>query len=101
MGDSSEASRRTASVRIDKRDFDVNRSPRPRTGDGVDDRPPTRYADERDGLLCDVVSEIVKRDRELMRREFVRMGSFVWGVLTAYVISSYSSLGPARLVLVP
>lgn len=90
MGGPGDTSRGSGGARIDKRDFDDHRPLLPRPEDAGDGTPQTRYADERDGLLCDVVSEIVKRDRELMRRELVRMGSFVWGVLTAYVIKSSS-----------
>ncbi|KAI1977605.1 putative monocarboxylate transporter mch1 [Ophidiomyces ophidiicola] len=79
-------------VSIDKRDFDANRT------------PPTGlrgwHSAESDGLLCDVVSEIVERDRQLMRRELVRMGSFIWGVLTAACagsITGFSIYGPLFL----
>lgn len=80
---------------IDKRDFDTNRRSstahesaaqedeallhsRPRSRLSVGNR----FSDNDDGLLSDVVEEIVERDRQRMRREFVRVGSFVWGVIT-------------------
>lgn len=89
---------------IDKRDFDANRPllhdsivdgdgdervyrppgsrsrsrhSRPPTEDGLDGRS--------DGLLSDVVEEIVERDRMRMQREVVRVSSFVWGVVSWYV----------------
>lgn len=91
MGDPGRPGSHSGEARIDKRDFDANRPLLPRAvgaQDGQDESPGShrgRYSDETDGLLCDVVSEIVKRDRDLMRREVIRMASFIWAVLTAYV----------------
>ncbi|KAJ9303021.1 hypothetical protein DTO271G3_395 [Paecilomyces variotii] len=104
---------------IDKRDFDANRPllhesivdgdgdervyrppgsrsrsrhSRPSTEDGLDGRS--------DGLLSDVVEEIVERDRMRMKREVVRVSSFVWGVvscLCAGSITTFSLYGPLLL----
>lgn len=77
---------------IDKRDFDSHRP----LLDGFDaggdveehgairSRPVSRLAaaNDEDGLLNDVVEEILERDRKKMAREVVRIGSFVWGVIT-------------------
>jgi hypothetical protein len=41
-----------------------------------------------DGLLSDVVDEIVERDRRMMHVEVVRVVSFAWGVVTWYGILS-------------
>jgi hypothetical protein len=46
-----------------------------------------------DGLLSDVVGEIVERDRRMMHVEVVRVGSFAWGVVTWYgILYSFSVL---------
>ncbi|KAJ9269304.1 hypothetical protein DTO212C5_4576 [Paecilomyces variotii] len=104
---------------IDKRDFDANRPllhasivdgdgdervyqppgarsrsrhSRPSTEDGLDGRS--------DGLLSDVVEEILERDRMRMKREVVRVSSFVWGVvscLCAGSITTFSLYGPLLL----
>lgn len=90
---------------IDKRDFDANRpllqdvDAEPDTGDRSPDLGPARLrAGSRssgddgigmrndDGLLSDVVSELVERDRRMMHVEVVRVGSFAWGVVTWYGI---------------
>jgi hypothetical protein len=92
---------------IDKRDFDANRpllqdiDAEPDTGDRRHDVAPARLrAGSRssgddgigmrsdDGLLSDVVDEIVERDRRMMHVEVVRVGSFAWGVVTWYGILS-------------
>ncbi|KAL4802128.1 major facilitator superfamily domain-containing protein [Aspergillus unguis] len=96
---------------IDKRDFDVNR----RSSTAPDDaqehqallgsRPDSslsiaRYSDNNDGLLSDVVEEIVERDRRKMARKVVRIFSFVWGVITclgAGSITAFSLYGPLLL----
>ncbi|PGH16203.1 hypothetical protein AJ79_01971 [Helicocarpus griseus UAMH5409] len=107
---------------IDKRDFDANRPLllRDSEDDGDDDD------DERDGanghghghgrdagyrqyhrrsrddgddgsVLDEVVTEIVKRDRKLLRRRVVGIMSFIWGVgsaLCAGSITAFSLYGP-------
>lgn len=77
---------------IDKRDFDTNR--RPSESEAQEDqgllhsRPESsfsasiRYTDNEDGLLNDVVDEIVERDRRKIAREVIRVCSFVWGIVT-------------------
>lgn len=35
-----------------------------------------------DGLLSNVVEEIVERDRRKMKREVIRVCSFIWGVVS-------------------
>lgn len=80
---------------IDKRDFDRNRqsgSPHEPSAQERDDllgsRPHSslsmsnRFSDNNDGLLSDVVEEIVERDRRKIARRVVRIGSFVWGIVT-------------------
>jgi hypothetical protein len=37
-----------------------------------------------DGLLSDVVEELVERDRRRMQKEVIRVLSFAWGVVTWY-----------------
>lgn len=75
---------------IDKRDFDRNRqsgSPH-EPNDLLGSRPHSslsmsnRFSDNNDGLLSDVVEEIVERDRRKIARKVVRIGSFVWGIVT-------------------
>lgn len=80
---------------IDKGDFDRNRqsaSPHEPSAQDRDSllgsRPDSslsmnnRFSDNNDGLLNDVVEEIVERDRRKIARKVVRIGSFVWGVVT-------------------
>lgn len=73
---------------IDKRDFDQNRSLLRDSDDNEDRRSETRplaeydRRDSSDGLLNDVVEEIVERDRRKIAKEVVRVGSFVWGVIS-------------------
>jgi hypothetical protein len=38
-----------------------------------------------DGLLSEVVENIVERDRRKLRKEIVRIFSFVWGVISWFV----------------
>lgn len=87
---------------IDKRDFDANR---PLLQDGDEDgyegqrTPGKRHsrtgsrrsrasslsgnlAASDEGLLSNVVDEIVERDMRKMHMEVVRVISFVWGVIT-------------------
>ena len=83
---------------IDKRDFDANRpllqdidaeqdtadrsaerSRRHSRSSGNDGLPRSD-----DGLLSDVVEEIVERDRQKMQKEVTRVLSFGWGVVTWY-----------------
>lgn len=79
---------------IDKRDFDANRPLLQETETEQDDRSPgsvrrsgsrnSRNSGPRsdDGLLNDVVGEIVERDRLKMHKEVIRVVSFGWGVVT-------------------
>lgn len=78
---------------IHKRDFDANRPPLRRSFDSGTDgeergatrrswSEPRRSADISDGLLTDVVEELVERDRRKIAKEFVRVCSFVWGVVS-------------------
>ncbi|WEW56901.1 Putative monocarboxylate transporter mch1 [Emydomyces testavorans] len=89
MGELNGGSHERNSGHIDKRDFDANRPllVHDANGEEVEDvriaSQRRRHSGEEDGLLLGVVTEIAERDRELMRRELVRIGSFVWGVLTA------------------
>ncbi|KAL3470721.1 major facilitator superfamily domain-containing protein [Aspergillus californicus] len=98
---------------IDKRDFDFNRrSSVSQESDAQEDhallhsRPNSslsasnRYSDNNDGLLNDVVDEIVERDRRKMAREVIRVGSFIWGVITCLAagsITAFSLYGPLLL----
>lgn len=75
---------------IDKRDFDQNRSLLQDNDNenGNEAVVETRSSaenerrDSSDGLLNDVVEEIVERDRRRIAREVVRVGSFIWGVIS-------------------
>lgn len=75
---------------IDKRDFDTNRPLLDGHGDGIDgverdnqlSRPGTSLSDGEDGLLNNVVDEIVERDRRKMAKEVVRISSFALGVIS-------------------
>ncbi|THC89118.1 hypothetical protein EYZ11_011435 [Aspergillus tanneri] len=95
---------------IDKRDFDTNRPLLDGDGSGMDRaahghlyiRPGSghstgsRFTDGDDGLLNDVVDEIVERDRRKMAKEVVRVCSFVWGVISclgAGSITAFSLYG--------
>ncbi|KAL4920533.1 major facilitator superfamily domain-containing protein [Aspergillus aurantiobrunneus] len=98
---------------IDKRDFDINRrSSAPHELEAQEDqgllgsRPNSslsmsnQYSDNNDGLLNDVVEEIVERDRRNMARKVVRICSFIWGVITclgAGSITAFSLYGPLLL----
>ncbi|KAE8386733.1 major facilitator superfamily domain-containing protein [Aspergillus alliaceus] len=97
---------------IDKRDFDMNRplltshDVDVETDDrGLHSRPVSRisarcYSDAEDGLLNDVVEEIVERDRRRLAKEVVRICSFAWGVITclgAGSITAFSLYGPLFL----
>ncbi|KAL2865151.1 MFS transporter [Aspergillus lucknowensis] len=102
----------TAQPVIDKRDFDTNRRPSTSIGSDIqedhaplysrpDSRPSTssRYSNN-DGLLNNVVEELVERDRRKIAREVVRTFSFVWGVITclgAGSITAFSLYGPLLL----
>lgn len=83
---------------IDKRDFDANR-PLLQDIDAEQDttdrsaEPSRRHSRSSgdglglrsdDGLLSDVVEEIVERDRRKMQKEVIRVLSFGWGVITWY-----------------
>lgn len=77
-----------SSAAIDKRDFDANRPLLTQRDDDGGGRRSRSSQEEDDGsLLSDVVGEIVERDRKLMGREVVRVLSFTWGVLSAYVMT--------------
>ncbi|GMG16150.1 unnamed protein product [Aspergillus oryzae] len=79
---------------IDKRDFDTNRPLLAIYDSGGDtecrdlhSRPESRisarrYSDGEDGLLNDVVEEIVERDRRRLAKEVVRICSFALGIVT-------------------
>lgn len=72
---------------VDKRDFDANRSLlRDDTDSGGEEETRSRLSqstrDSNDGLLNDVVEEIVERDRQKIAREVVRVASFAWGVIS-------------------
>jgi hypothetical protein len=89
-------------IRIDKRDFDANRPLL--AGHGSADEEPGHASDEPrisrlsadsdgsdrpgEGLLSEVVENIVERDRAKMKREVIRVTSFAWSVLSWYVILS-------------
>ncbi|CAI7674984.1 unnamed protein product [Penicillium palitans] len=95
---------------IDKRDFDANR---PLLQDIDTEQDTTDRSAEParrqswspanhelgrsdDGLLSDVVEEIVERDRRKMRKEVIRVLSFGWGVVTclgAGSITAFSLYG--------
>ncbi|KAJ5952104.1 Major facilitator superfamily domain general substrate transporter [Penicillium vulpinum] len=94
---------------IDKRDFDANR---PLLQDiDADSADPSAEPSRRhsrsstsdgfglrseDGLLSDVVEEIVERDRRKMQKEVIRVLSFGWGVITclgAGSITAFSLYG--------
>lgn len=81
---------------IDKRDFDANRPLLQDTSIDQDGSPgSTRRPGSQlsrtslprgdDGLLNDVVDEIVERDRRRMHKELIRVISFGWGVVTWFV----------------
>lgn len=87
------------SASTDRRDFDESRplaSNDARTeGEADGDRHYSRRVqgqgeDEDEGLLDDVASEIVKRDREDMKKETVKLIGFLWGMLSAYVSMTLS-----------
>lgn len=95
---------------IDKRDFDANRPLLQHidTEQDTTDRnaePSRRYSwspanhelgRSDDGLLSDVVGEIVERDRRKMQKEVIRVLSFGWGVVTclgAGSITAFSLYG--------
>ncbi|KAJ5563424.1 Major facilitator superfamily domain general substrate transporter [Penicillium sp. DV-2018c] len=101
---------------IDKRDFDANRPLLQDVGAGHDTdernteasrlRPGSRHsrssADDGlglrtdDGLLSEVVEELVERDRLRMQKEVIRILSFGWGVITclgAGSITAFSLYG--------
>lgn len=83
---------------IDKRDFDAHRfdvhRPLLREVDSENGRlspAESRFSrtpltndngDDSDGLLHNVVEEIVERDRRKMHKEVVRVVSFAWGVIS-------------------
>ncbi|KAJ9491762.1 hypothetical protein VN97_g1507 [Penicillium thymicola] len=95
---------------IDKRDFDANR-PLLQDLDTEQDttdrsaEPSRRHSwspanhelgRSDDGLLSDVVGEIVERDRRKMQKEVIRVLSFSWGVVTclgAGSITAFSLYG--------
>jgi hypothetical protein len=84
---------------IDKRDFDANRPLLADYGaDEEDGRPPGRSEPESrtsrlsgdgnrpsEGLLSEVVENIVERDRQRLKREMIRILSFTWSIIAWYV----------------
>ncbi|KAK2734570.1 putative monocarboxylate transporter mch1 [Onygenales sp. PD_40] len=96
---------------IDKRDFDANRPLLLRDaedgieqdgeGQGLDFHHYRRSQDgDRASELDEVVSEIIERDRKLLKQQAVRIMSFVWGVgsaLCAGSITAFSLYGPLLL----
>lgn len=84
---------------IDKRDFDANRpfladhdSMHEESGPAQDEpRTITRLSADSDrpseGLLSEVVENIVERDRQKMKKEVIRVLSFVWSVISWYVLA--------------
>lgn len=77
---------------IDKRDFDAHR-PLLDDADAEVDEQQRGHLRSRagsclsatnndDGLLNDVVDEILERDRKKMAKEVVRISSFAWGVIS-------------------
>ncbi|KAL2821466.1 major facilitator superfamily domain-containing protein [Aspergillus granulosus] len=101
-----------SSPAIDKRDFDAYRRPSTHESDAQEDdallrsRPDSRlsmssrFNDNSNGLLTDVVDELVERDRRKMAREVLRIFSFAWGVITclgAGSITAFSLYGPLLL----
>ncbi|KAL1971333.1 hypothetical protein VTN77DRAFT_285 [Rasamsonia byssochlamydoides] len=99
-------------TRIDKRDFDAHRPLLADDGYGQarghrrslsGSRIARISADDdgrSDGLLSDVVEEIVERDRRRLKKEIVRFFSFVWGVISclgAGSITAFSLYGPLFL----
>jgi hypothetical protein len=86
-------------TRVDKRDFDANRpllaadhdredgQGRRRSGSGPSGLSANGADDgHSDGLLSEVVDNIVERDRQKMKREVLRISSFVWGVISWFVV---------------
>lgn len=93
-------------VKIDKRDFDANRPLLADQGSADGETGESRISrlsadsdgSDRpgDGLLSEVVENIVERDRAKMKREVIRITSFVWSVLSWYVHYLSSIVGPTR-----
>ncbi|XRM45517.1 Putative monocarboxylate transporter mch1 [Aspergillus tubingensis] len=95
---------------IDKRDFDAHR-PLLDDADAEADEQQRGHLRSRagsclsatnndDGLLNDVVDEILERDRKKMAKEVVRVSSFAWGVISclgAGSITAFSLYGPLLL----
>lgn len=73
---------------IDKRDFDQNRPLLRGSDDNEERQLETRLSadhdrrDSSDGLLNDVVEEIVERDRQKIAKEVFRVGAFAWGIIS-------------------
>ena len=77
---------------IDKRDFDAHRPFLHDVDAGTDEQQPAHLrsrpgsrlsaTNNDDGLLNDVVDEILERDRRKMAKEVVRVCSFAWGVIS-------------------
>lgn len=95
-------------IKIDKRDFDANRPLLDHASvdneSGASDEPQiSRLSADSDGsdrpgegLLSEVVENIVERDRAKMKREVIRITSFVWSVLSWYVSFHLLFLRPTR-----
>lgn len=99
----SDGKRHSPSSPVDKRDFDANRPLLFRDTDtdaeDADDELANTNAHGRrsnsaagaddgdgDSLFSEVAEGILERDRRRMKREIVRIISFIWGVGSAYVI---------------
>lgn len=91
-GDTMTPSRDKQDSAIDKRDFDAHR-PLLDDADAEADEQQRGHLRSRaesclsatnndDGLLNDVVDEILERDRKKMAKEVVRVSSFAWGVIS-------------------
>lgn len=61
------------------RDIDENEEGQSETRASADAR-----RDSNDGLLNNVVEEIVERDRRKIANEVIRVGTFAWGVVSWY-----------------
>ncbi|CRG83862.1 putative transporter mch1 [Talaromyces islandicus] len=100
--------------RIDKRDFDANRPLLADYGtDEEDSRPLGRSEPESrtsrlsgdgdrpsEGLLNEVVENIVERDRQRLKREIIRLLSFTWSIIAclgAGSLTAFSLYGPLFL----
>src|SRR5215469_5665832 len=93
-------------TRVDKRDFDAGGLLQD-AEDGLGHRRSASEStvsrisadDDRrgDGLLNEVVENIVKRDRRKLKMEVVRIFSFIWGVISWYVCLDICRYSVVRL----